>query len=108
MVVEYEGQRVLIAKGAPEEIQKICTNCETDEKISDFANVCQSMFNQKYMELSAQGYRVLAVAYKKVTDDKTHYSIGDETDMVFLGFCLSLIRLKKALKNLSVCWLEMG
>ena len=99
VVVEYEGQRVLIAKGAPEEIQKICTNCETDEKVSDFANVCQSMFNQKYMELSAQGYRVLAVAYKKVTDDKTHYSIGDETDMVFLGFLSFLDPPKESAKE---------
>jgi len=99
VVIEYEGQRLLIAKGAPEEIQKICTNCETDEKVSDFANVCQSMFNQKYMDLSAQGYRVLAVAYKKVTDDKTHYSIGDETDMVFLGFLSFLDPPKESAKE---------
>jgi len=99
VVVEHEGQRLLIAKGAPEEIQKICTNCETDEKVSDFANVCQSMFNQKYMDLSAQGYRVLAVAYKKVTDDKTHYSIGDETDMVFLGFLSFLDPPKESAKE---------
>ena len=43
-------------------------------------------FNKQYNSLSSQGFRVLAVSYKKVKDDKTHYSIGDETDMVFLGF----------------------
>jgi Mg2+-importing ATPase len=99
VVVEYEGQRLLISKGAPEEIQKICTYCETDEKASDFANVCQSMFNQKYMDLSVQGYRVLAVAYKKVIDDKTHYSIGDETEMVFLGFLSFLDPPKESAKE---------
>ena len=86
VVVEYEGQRLIISKGAPEEILKICTFCETDEKLTDFTNVCQGQYEQQYTELSAKGYRVLAVAYKKVKDDKTHYSLGDETDMIFLGF----------------------
>ncbi len=79
VVVEYEGQRLIISKGAAEEILKICTFCETDEKLTDFTNVCQGQYEQQYNDLSAKGYRVLAVAYKKVTDDKTHYSIGDET-----------------------------
>ncbi|MGD0646000.1 MAG: magnesium-translocating P-type ATPase [Candidatus Bathyarchaeia archaeon] len=99
VVVEYEGQRLLISKGAPEEILKICTYCETDEKLTDFANVCQGQFEQKYTDLSAQGYRVLAVAYKKVKDDKTHYSIGDETDMVFLGFLSFLDPPKESAKE---------
>ena len=86
VVVEYEGQRLIISKGAPEEIIKICTFCETDEKLTDFTNVCQGQYEQEYNELSTKGYRVLAVSYKKVKDAKTHYSIGDETDMVFLGF----------------------
>ncbi len=86
VVVEYKGQRLVVSKGAPEEILKICAFCETDEILTDFGNVCQATFEQRYNDLSAQGYRVLAVAYKKVKDDKTHYSISDETDMVFLGF----------------------
>ena len=86
VVVEYQGQRLVISKGAPEEIIKICSFCETDEVLTDFTNVCQSKSEQQYNALSAEGYRVLAVAYKKVKDDKTHYAIGDETEMVFLGF----------------------
>ncbi|MGD0449532.1 MAG: magnesium-translocating P-type ATPase [Candidatus Bathyarchaeia archaeon] len=86
VVVEYKGERLIITKGAAEEILKICTFCETDEKLTDFSNVCQGQYEQQYNDLSAKGYRVLAVAYKKVNDDKPHYSIGDETGMVFLGF----------------------
>jgi Mg2+-importing ATPase len=99
VVVEYEGQRLVIAKGAPEEILGICAYCETDETLTDFANVCQSKFEQKYTDLSAQGYRVLAVSYKKVKDDKTHYSISDETDMVFLGFLSFLDPPKESAKE---------
>ncbi len=86
VVVEYQGQRLVISKGAPEEIIKICSFCETDKVLTDFTNVCQSKAEQQYNALSAEGYRVLAVAYKKVKDDKTHYAIGDETEMIFLGF----------------------
>jgi Mg2+-importing ATPase len=99
VVVEYEGQRLIIAKGAPEEILKICTYCETGETLSDFANVCQNKFEQTYMDLSAKGYRVLAVSYKKVERDKTHYSIGDETEMVFAGFLSFLDPPKESAKE---------
>ena len=99
VVVEFEGQRLIIAKGAPEEILKICAFCESGEVLTDFTNVCQNKFEQSYMELSAQGYRVLAVAYKKVKDDKTHYSIGDEGEMVFLGFLSFLDPPKESAKE---------
>jgi Mg2+-importing ATPase len=99
VVVEYEGQRLIIAKGAPEEIFGICAYCETDETLTDFANVYQSKFGQKYTDLSTQGYRVLAVSYKKVKDDKTHYSISDETNMVFLGFLSFLDPPKESAKE---------
>ena len=44
VVVEFEGQRLIIAKGAPEEIVKVCAFCETDEVLTDFTNICQSRF----------------------------------------------------------------
>ena len=99
VVVEYKGQRLIIAKGAPEEIHKICTHCETDENITDMTSACQGKFEQRYNDLSAEGYRVLAVAYKKVDDTKTHYSIGDEGDMVFLGFLSFLDPPKESAKE---------
>jgi Mg2+-importing ATPase len=105
VVVEYEGQRLIICKGAPEDILKICSYCETDEIITDLTNVGQGKFDQKYNDLSAKGYRVLAIAYKKVKDDKTHYSIDDEADMVFLGFLSFLDPPKESAKD-SILMLE--
>ncbi len=99
VIVEYEGQRLIIAKGAPEEILKICSFCETDDVLTDLTSVFQAKFDQKYMGLSSEGYRVLAVAYKKVNDNKTHYAIGDENDMVFLGFLSFLDPPKESAKE---------
>ena len=41
---------------------------------------------QKYFDLSSEGFRVLGVSYKKLREEKSVYSVNDESDMVFLGF----------------------
>jgi Mg2+-importing ATPase len=85
VVAEYKRQRFFITKGAPEEIIKACSFYELSEKIYDLASETQRRIEQKYFDLSAEGYRVLGIAYKKVKEEKTVYSINDESDMVFLG-----------------------
>ena len=86
VVVEEERARFLIAKGAPEEIIKVCSYCELADKTLDLANELQRKIEQKYYALSSEGFRVLGVSYKKVREEKTVYSVSDESDMVFLGF----------------------
>lgn len=86
VVVEHERQRFFIAKGAPEEIIKVCSYCELEDKIFDLTSVLQKKIEQKHYDLSSEGFRVLGVAYKRVREEKQVYSINDESDMVFLGF----------------------
>jgi len=86
VVVEYEGQRFLIAKGAPEEIIKVCSYCELPRESSDLTGELQRKMEEKYLDLSSKGFRVLGVSYKNVGEEKSVYSVSDETDMVFLGF----------------------
>jgi Mg2+-importing ATPase len=111
IVLEIEGQRFLITKGAPEEILKISTYCEVDENLFDLTNVFQSEIEKKYTDFSAQGYRVLGVAYKKVKADRMHYTINDEAEMIFLGFVAFLDppkqTAKASLAKLSGCGIEV-
>ncbi|MDH7594585.1 MAG: magnesium-translocating P-type ATPase [Candidatus Bathyarchaeota archaeon] len=86
VVVEHEKQRYFIAKGAPEEIVKVCSYCEHGDIISDLTDEFRKKIEQKYYDLSSEGFRVLAVSYKKLREKKTVYSVNDESDMVFLGF----------------------
>jgi Mg2+-importing ATPase len=86
VVVDKEGERFMIAKGAPEEIVKVCSYCEYEAQALDLTGSLQKKIEQKYYDLSAEGFRVLGVAYKKVREEKTVYSVNDESDMVFLGF----------------------
>jgi len=86
VIVQCNGQRILIAKGAPEEILKVSSYCELADNTFDLTVEFQKRIEEKQYSLSSEGFRVLAVAYKKVREDKTVYSVNDETEMIFLGF----------------------
>ncbi|MEM3088187.1 MAG: magnesium-translocating P-type ATPase, partial [Candidatus Bathyarchaeia archaeon] len=86
VVVEHEKQRFFIAKGAPEDISKICSFCEHENKVLDLTEELHGKIEQKYYDLSSEGFRVLAVSYKKLREEKLVYSVNDESEMVFLGF----------------------
>ncbi len=86
VVVENRNERILISKGAPEEIFQVCTFCEIEEVNYDMTSELTKEFEEKYYELSTQGFRVLGVSYKRVKEEKKVYCVDDEVDMVFLGF----------------------
>jgi len=111
IVVEREKQRFFITKGAPEEVAKICAYYEEPNRILDMTSAFQKKMEQRYYDLSSEGFRVLGVAYKKVKQDKPVYSVNDETDMVFLGFVAFVDppkeSAKESLQSLSQAGIEL-
>jgi P-type Mg2+ transporter len=99
VVVEEKRHRFFIAKGAPEEILKVCSYYEIDGLISDISEEIRRKIEQKYFDLSAEGLRVLGVASKKLREEKAVYSINDECDMTFLGFVAFLDPPKETAKQ---------
>jgi Mg2+-importing ATPase len=99
VVVEEKRHRFFIAKGAPEEILKVCSYYEVDGLISDISEEIRKKIEQKYFDLSAEGLRVLGVASKKLREEKAVYSINDEKDMTFLGFVAFLDPPKETAKQ---------
>ncbi|MBS7658168.1 magnesium-translocating P-type ATPase [Candidatus Bathyarchaeota archaeon] len=99
IVAEYQNQRFMITKGAPEEVAKICSFYEVGEVIADITDEVRRRIEQKYVDLSAEGYRVLAVAYKHLREDKPAYTANDEKEMVFLGFVAFLDPPKEAARE---------
>jgi P-type Mg2+ transporter len=99
VVVEQERQRFFIAKGAPEEILKVCSYYELEGIMSDINEETRKKIEQKYLDLSAEGLRVLGVACKKLKEEKVVYSINDERDMTFLGFVAFLDPPKETAKQ---------
>ncbi len=85
IVVQKKNERYLIAKGAPEEIFSISTSCRFNEKTIAFNSSAREVAKKQYHELSKQGYRVIAIATKKVKE-KEAYTKKDEEEMTLIGF----------------------
>jgi Mg2+-importing ATPase len=80
-----DGQRQLLTKGAPEAVFKQCTNFESDGEIFPMEPILVGNLIEQVNDLSSDGFRVLAIANKKV-GAQTAYSKADENDLVLTGY----------------------
>lgn len=90
--------RVLITKGAPEAIIDKCTEYTkngTSHVLT--ASIRKKAFGY-YEALSADGYRVLALAIKTHLPEKEKYSTADENNLTLIGFISFLDPAKKDIK----------
>ena len=86
VVVEMEDKHRIISKGAPEEIFKRCTQYELDGEVNDIDPLIISDLKEEFDSLSADGFRVLAIAYKNFDNKKDAYSKDDERDLILKGY----------------------
>ena len=80
-----DGERQLLTKGAPEAVFAKCTHFESDGEILPMEPILVGDLVQQVNELSEDGFRVLAVATKKL-GAQTTFSKSDESDMVLTGY----------------------
>lgn len=99
VVVEGSAGRILITKGAPEEVFKKCETVRQGKKSVRFGKIWQAKAQSNYENLSQDGYRVLAVATKKINDKKKSYSKQDESDLELCGFVAFLDPPRRGLKQ---------
>jgi Mg2+-importing ATPase len=85
VVDEPDGRRRLLAKGAPEEILRRCTTFEAEGDRFPAPLGFREDLREQCDALSADGFRVLAVAYADVTP-KPAYGKEDECDLVLIGY----------------------
>jgi len=85
IVVGKEGERVLIVKGAPESVLPLCVRYEVDGALSPLNADAHTRCVATYQSLSAQGYRVLAVATRAVPPQDA-YRVADEKELTLLGY----------------------
>ncbi len=85
VVVGNEGKRLLITKGAPESVLGVCTSYEVDGTPRPLDGDALSKTQATYGSLSAQGLRVIAVAYRNVAPQAA-YKVADEKDLTLAGY----------------------
>src|SRR6185369_2762287 len=66
IVVEHDGGRLLISKGAPEGLLALCTSFEQKGERIGFDAETKAVCETKFRELCSHGFRVLAVAYSDI------------------------------------------
>jgi P-type Mg2+ transporter len=80
-----DGERQLLTKGAPEAVFAKCTHFESENEIFPMEPILAGDLVQQVNELSEDGFRVLAVATKKLGAQST-FSKADESDLVLTGY----------------------
>jgi len=108
VAVEGPSGKVLITKGAPEEVLCRCKFYQVEGKTKKFTQKINDLAINSYHKFSEEGYRVLAVAIKPDIEYKKQYSKEDETDLTFLGFVSFLDPAKKDVKEVLEKLNEMG
>ena len=108
VVVEIDGKHRLIAKGAPEEIFRRCGRYELEGEILDIEDLILSDLKEECDDLSADGFRVLAVAYKDIESKKNIYSKEDENDLILKGYAAFLDPPKPSAKRAILALNKLG
>jgi Mg2+-importing ATPase len=80
-----DGERQLLTKGAPEAVFAKCTHFESEGEIFPMEPILAGDLVQQVDELSEDGFRVLAVATKKL-GKQTTFSKADECDLILTGY----------------------
>jgi len=86
VVVEKDTHRVLICKGAVEEILSHTTHIEMGGKRVPITELSQQEAATLTRNLNGDGLRVVAVAYKDVPLEKDIYSVDDENELTLIGY----------------------
>jgi len=88
VLVQTNGEKLLITKGALDNVLSVCSRYQQNQSIEMIDEDTLSQINQRFIEWSEQGYRVLGVSTKIIDDNKQGISRADETDMLFTGYLL--------------------
>ncbi|WP_026259056.1 magnesium-translocating P-type ATPase [Uliginosibacterium gangwonense] len=100
VLLDNAATRLLIVKGAPEDILRLSINygLEGDPEEHLLDATARARINAQFEALSAEGFRVLGIASKRVGMDHPHAVVGDEAEMMFLGFAAFLDPAKESAK----------
>lgn len=90
VLVEREGARTLVAKGAPEDILRLCTGYEAGGATQPLDEAARARILALFEALSSDGFRVLGIAQRLVPPSHDHAVLDDESELVFSGFAAFL------------------
>lgn len=101
VLVDDGKKRMLVVKGAPEDILRLCTKYEARDEFDLQSLDDQALIpvRELFDSLGREGFRVLAIAWRAVEVDHGHAIVDDETELVFAGFAAFLDPPKESAKK---------
>jgi Mg2+-importing ATPase len=110
VLVDHVSERLLIVKGAPEEIFKLC-----NAYMAAGANVASPLDDEAltrarrlFEDLSKEGFRLLAVGWRVVDTATVHAAVKDEEFLTLAGFVAFLDPPKESAKSALNALKESG
>ena len=87
VLLDKGNGRLLVVKGASEEIIGLCTHYEEQGNAAQFPldKASRERIHGQHIALEKEGFRVLGIAWRDVPPDHPHAVIGDEAELVFAG-----------------------
>mgnify|MGYP005844933657 CR=1 FL=1 len=86
VVVDYEGDHVLICKGAVEEIYAVCGYYQIGDEVYPLIDMIREDLFEEVERLNKEGYRVLGIAYRDYPRVRSTYTVADEHELILLGY----------------------
>lgn len=101
VLVDNGQKRMLVVKGAPEDILRLCTSYERDSNtdLHPLNDAAMAPVRALFDSLGREGFRVLGIAWRQVETDFPHAVVNDETKLVFAGFAAFLDPPKESAKK---------
>ena len=86
IVVEKENKKIMITKGAVEEILNICSMVEQKGEVIPITNEIKQTVKNMTKSLNQEGLRVIAICKKENINQITNFTVKQEEKMTLIGF----------------------
>ncbi|NOT10401.1 MAG: magnesium-translocating P-type ATPase [Methylococcaceae bacterium] len=88
VLLDKGTSRLLIVKGASEEIIGLCTRYEEQGNTaqSPLDKASRDRIHEQHNALEKEGFRVLGIAWREAPVDHPHAVVSDESELIFAGF----------------------
>ena len=81
-----DDAHILICKGAVEEVFAVCTRYADKDETGALDPSHFAQAKETTAKLNADGFRVIAVAFKEMPPEQAAYSVADEAGLTLLGY----------------------
>jgi Mg2+-importing ATPase len=88
VLVDNGQKRILVVKGAPEDILRLCISYEgsSDTDLHPLDDAGLASARALFDSLGREGFRVLGIAWRQEEPDYPHIGVSDEAKLIFSGF----------------------